>query len=322
MAVGVTPAATPAGASPSFWTTSGMPPGQLDEASSRWRVLNTRRWTSSKPSSSTTHLRRARSLLSRLPVCSNTRSTDSMVGSRSSLAVNGSRASAGCGLAPRPPAMNTRKPCSIEPSSRVRVAATTPTSLNMAWPQSVSQPEKLILNLRGSRWANGWCRKCWKAASAQGLMSKASYGQAPARWQPIDVAHGVAAGLAGGQPDRRQQAHDLGHLLELDEVELHVLAGGDVAPAPGEGLGDVGQHVELLGGDGAVGRLDAHHLAGAALALAVDAVVQAEDAEDVLGQIAGQVALELALELGDVGRGLGVDLSLQHPRLATVVIGR
>ena len=34
-----------------------------------------------------------------------------------------------------------------------RATATMPTSLNMAWPQSVTQPEKLILNLRGRRWA-------------------------------------------------------------------------------------------------------------------------------------------------------------------------
>ena len=49
--------------------------------------------------------------------------------------------------------MNTRKPGSTVPSGRGRDTATTPTSLNMAWPQSVAQPEKLILNLRGSRWA-------------------------------------------------------------------------------------------------------------------------------------------------------------------------
>ena len=39
------------------------------------------------------------------------------------MAVNSSRASAGCGLAPRPPATNTRKPGSTVPSSSVRVAA-------------------------------------------------------------------------------------------------------------------------------------------------------------------------------------------------------
>ena len=42
------------------------------------------------------------------------------------------------------------------PSASVRVVATTPTSLNIAWPQSVAQPEKLILNLRGRRCAYGW----------------------------------------------------------------------------------------------------------------------------------------------------------------------
>ena len=56
--------------------------------------------------------------------------------------------------------MNTRKPRSTLPSSKVRVAAITPTSLNMAWPQSVSQPEKLILNLRGRRWPSGLRTKC------------------------------------------------------------------------------------------------------------------------------------------------------------------
>ena len=48
----------------------------------------------------------------------------------------------------------------------------------------------------------------------------------------LHVAHGVAAGLAGGEPDRRQVAHHRGDPLEVDEVELDVLAGGDVAPAP------------------------------------------------------------------------------------------
>jgi hypothetical protein len=50
----------------------------------------------------------------------------------------------------------------------------TPASLNMACPQSVSQPEKLILNFRGRRWASGWWRKWRNAASAHGLMSRYS----------------------------------------------------------------------------------------------------------------------------------------------------
>ena len=58
----------------------------------------------------------------------------------------------------------------------------------------------------------------------------------------------------------------------------------------------------------AVGDLDPHHLVVAALALAVDAVVQAEDPEDVLVELAGQVAGELLLELLDVGE-LALDRS-------------
>ena len=77
-------------------------------------------------------------------------------------------------------------------------------------------------------------------------------------------------------------------------------------------VGDVGHHVELLGRDAAVGDLDAHHLVVAALALAVDAVVEAEDAEDVLVEVAGEVPAELRLELVDVGQLGGIDLSRQH----------
>ena len=98
-----------------------------------------------------------------------------------------SRASAGKGVVPSPPAMYTLKPCSTLPSSNVRVVAITPASLNMACPQSVSQPEKLILNLRGRRWARGLRTKCLYAASAQGLMSSTSNGHAPARWQPCTL---------------------------------------------------------------------------------------------------------------------------------------
>ncbi|GIU89502.1 MAG: hypothetical protein KatS3mg010_0601 [Acidimicrobiia bacterium] len=83
--------------------------------------------------------------------------------------------------------MNTRKPDSSVPSGRVRVTATTPTSLNIAWPQSVAQPEKLILNFRGRRCAYGWRRRNWYVASAHGVMSTFSNGHAPARWQPTTL---------------------------------------------------------------------------------------------------------------------------------------
>ena len=75
--------------------------------------------------------------------------------------VNSSSACAGCGLAPSPPATKTLKPGSSVPSGLGRFTPMTPTSLNMAWPQSVTQPEKLILNFRGRRCAYGLRRK-WR----------------------------------------------------------------------------------------------------------------------------------------------------------------
>ena len=129
-------------------------------------------------------------------------------------------------------------------------------------------------------------------------LERAGAGQVAAH----DVADGVAAGLPGGEAHAGELPHDRGHVVELHEVHLDVLAGGDVAPAPGVGLDEVGQHVDLLRAEGPVGDLDPHHLVGAALALAVDAVVQPEDAEGVLVHLARLVQGEHALELLDVGQ--------------------
>ncbi len=134
----------------------------------------------------------------------------------------------------------------------------------------------------------------------------------PGEVAALDVAHGVAARLTTRQAHRGEIAEQLRNTLELYEVELHVLPGGQVTPAAGVLVGDVAEHVELFGRDRAVGRFHAHHLVVAPLALAVDAVVQPEDAEHVLGEVAFEVAPELLFELRDV-RGLaGIDLPLQH----------
>ncbi len=242
--------ATPAGASPAFSTSLGDAAGPRRRRRQQRAAPSGRAaWTSSQPSVSTTHFMRARSLLSRLPVWSNTRRTASIVGRRSSLEVKSSSASAGCGLAPRPPATNTRKPASTVPSSSVRVVAMTPTSLNMAWPQSVAQPEKLILNLRGRRWPSGLRTKWRKAASAHGVTSSFSCGQAPARWQAMTLRTVSPQASRLVRPTVPSWRMTSGTLLELHEVELHVLAGGDVAPAARVGVGEVGHHLELLGRD-------------------------------------------------------------------------
>src|SRR3546814_12632149 len=127
-----------------------MPPVQDDDATSILRSLKMRSCISSKPIVSTSHFIRARSLLSRFEKLEKTRKIDSSVAMRSSRDVNSSRASAGCGLAPRPPATNTRKPGSTVPSGRVRFAAITPMSLNLAWPQSVSDRKSVVEGKRVS----------------------------------------------------------------------------------------------------------------------------------------------------------------------------
>jgi hypothetical protein len=131
----------------------------------------------------------------------------------------------------------------------------------------------------------------------------------------LHVPHGVAAGLTAGHPDRAEHPHDLGNLLELHEVELDVLPGGDVPPPAGVGVGEVGHQVELVGQQPTPGDLHPHHLVVPALALAVDPVVEAEDPERVLLDLAGQVLGQNGLELGGVGELCGVDLALTHRML-------
>ncbi len=123
----------------------------------------------------------------------------------------------------------------------------------------------------------------------------------------LHVADGVAAGLPGGEADGGQLLHDIGDLGQFHEVELEVLACGDVSPAATVVLYEGAQHVQLVGGHGAVGHLDAHHLVGASLTLAVDAVVEAEDAEHVIVDASGLVVGQHLLELGYVGLDFGVD---------------
>ena len=57
------------------------------------------------------------------------------------------------------------------------------------------------------------------------------------------------------------------------------------------------------------GQLDAHHLVGAALALAVDAVVQAHHPEHVFADLAGQVLGDGTLEPLDVALLFGIEIA-------------
>src|ERR1035438_1159250 len=102
-----------------------------------------------------------------------------------------------------------------------------------------------------------------------------------------DVADGVVAGFAIGHADIGQQVHEAGDVGERYEVILDVLAGSKVRSAAGEFVGDAGELAGLGSGEKPAGDLATHHL-DAGLALPVDAVLEAERAEFVLGDLAGQ----------------------------------
>jgi hypothetical protein len=93
-------------------------------------------------------------------------------------------------------------------------------------------------------------------------------------------------------------------------MELDVLASGDVTPTTGELVGQYAHEVELFGSDSAGWQLDAHHLVGATLALAIDAVVEAHHAEDILGDLFSEVLGDGDLEAFDISLLLGVEVAV------------
>jgi hypothetical protein len=214
----------------------------------------------------------------------------SMVGSSSSLGVKSSRAWAGWGLAPRP--LDRDDPDVVEHGLAAVGGAA----------------REVDLELAGEALGVGVAQEVPEGGLGPGADVEHLEGAGAGQVAALNVADRVAARLPRGQADRRQVAHEVGDALQGHEVELDVLAGGDVAPAPGVGVGDVAAHLQLVGRHRAVGDLDPHHLVVAALALAVDAVVQAEDPEAVLLDLPAEVLLEQALELLDVSLGRGVDL--------------
>ena len=112
-----------------------------------------------------------------------------------------------------------------------------------------------------------------------------------------DVAHGVATALAAGEPGLAQLADRLLDFGQGDVVHLHVLAGRHMALAERcVTFDDVGELVHLFGRDPAEGQLHTDHL-HVRLALAVDALAQAELDELVLGHVALQELAGLGLEV-------------------------
>jgi hypothetical protein len=80
-----------------------------------------------------------------------------------------------------------------------------------------------------------------------------------------------------------------------------------VAPPTRVLVGDVGEHLELVGFDPTVRDLRAQHLVVATLTLAVDALVEAEDAERVVVDLAREVTGDAVLEAVELVLDDGVE---------------
>ena len=144
-----------------------------------------------------------------------------------------------------------------------------------------------------------------------------------------DVADAVAAGLDAVHVDLGQQVHRVGGLRQRNPVELDVLARREVAEAAAfvrrAGVlqvvlaRDAGELAQLARGQLAVRHGHAQHRG---VALHVPAVLQAQRAEVVVGELAGQVAPELVAELGGAGADeLAVEVGIAVHRKALLLIG-
>jgi hypothetical protein len=87
---------------------------------------------------------------------------------------------AACGVVDSPPAAYT-----LKPRTPSRTRATKPRSLMAPSAQSVPQPLKAILNLRGRLLDSGWRKKWRTVASAYGVTSNAALGHTSASSQAV-----------------------------------------------------------------------------------------------------------------------------------------
>ena len=93
--------------------------------------------------------------------------------------------------------------------------------------------------------------------------------------------------------DFGERFEDVGHVDQLDPVELDVLARRPVAEALVPAPRDIAELAQLAARHGAIGDGDAQHVG---VKLEVEPVHQAQGLEFVLGQFAGKTACDLGAE--------------------------
>ena len=94
------------------------------------------------------------------------------------------------------------------------------------------------------------------------MTSKASVWQTPASGQAVTLRTELPQASRVVIPTAARRRKIVGRVLDVHEVKLDVLPGGDVADAVGIFLGQVGQHAHLLGIERAERDLDPLHAGG------------------------------------------------------------
>ncbi len=178
-------------------------------------------------------------------------------------------------------------------------------SLIIACARSASLPESAILNLRGSLRLCSWKRKCCGDRVGVGGDVEQLVARTPAKGEAVTLRMVSAQAPTVVMPAWASVALELDGLLDLQVVELHVLAGGDVREAAAPALGDVGQRLELGGGDAAPRDLDALHVLDVR-ELGVHPHRQAQRAELVGRELAAAEPGDVLRVLVDGGRELAL----------------
>ena len=74
-----------------------------------------------------------------------------------------------------------------------------------------------------------------------------------------DIAHGIAAGFLGGDADGCQAPHQVRSVVDVHVMQLDILPRGDMQDAIGVFVRQLGQDLELIRRETAIGDLDALH---------------------------------------------------------------
>ena len=132
-----------------------------------------------------------------------------------------------------------------------------------------------------------------------------------------DISHGISAGFAGGDADRRQAPHERGGVFDVDEVKLNILPRGDVADRVGILFGQLRKHDHLRWDQPAERDFNPHHPGRIPFGLRSLGQAGLGILEFLNGQAVAPPPVVIALPIGSAPQArLGEYFFVQLPRLA------